>query len=250
MHLHKYNYIESSARLCGVFSCWCLASKHCSSSRAKKIYYIPHLLILKNVMTQIWAARRSLMQGYVVVSFLTSLLPSFENTTKEFLIRNALLEVAYLKICGFNNFIFGGGGFVVRYIYNFHGYHHRLFHYCYYYESIWICNVFFAGHLLRNNTIHCFSKLATDVSRPNCSNLDTCRRPSYTLNSYQPTPNLYVLVNSTTYIPMFLPTKEREVRGISSYYALLSGGLILFSDDDLGCFFKDCTWKPIVVVVE
>ena len=37
---------------------------------------------------------------------------------------------------------------------------------------------------------------------------------------------------------MFLPTKEREVRGISSYYALLSGGLILFSDDDLGFFLR------------
>ena len=124
MHLHKYNYIESSssAKLCGDFSCWCLASKHCSSSKAKKIY-IPHLLILKNVMTQIWAARRSLvlMQGYVVVSFLTSLLPSFENTTKEFLIRNAFLEVVYLKICGFNNFFGDGGGIVDidMYIYNF-----------------------------------------------------------------------------------------------------------------------------------
>ena len=175
--------------------------------------------------------------------------PLLRTRTKEFLIRNAFLEVVYLKICGFNNFSGNGGGIVDIDTYIiFHGYHHRLCHYCYYYESIWIGNVFFTGHLLRNNTIHCFSKLATDVSRPNCSNLDTCRRPSYTLNSSQPTPNLYVLVNST-YIPMFLPTKEREVRGISSYYALLSGGLILFSDDDLGCFFKDCTWKPIFVVV-
>ena len=36
MHLHKYNYIVSSAGLCDWRApCWCLASKHCS--RAEKI---------------------------------------------------------------------------------------------------------------------------------------------------------------------------------------------------------------------
>ena len=115
MHLHKYNYIESSssAKLCGDFSCWCLASKHCSSSKAKKIY---------STSTHPEKCDDADLSGAALLChFWQVCCPLLRTRTKEFLIRNAFLEVVYLKICGFNNFFGDGGGIVDidMYIYNF-----------------------------------------------------------------------------------------------------------------------------------